>query len=761
MGRKGIAATASLVVALAACSELPVETQLHDHGSAPVAAFSSTQITCDKAWMLPVDGNWTDSTKWAPAGEPGLLDDVCFQGAGSYTITMPGGNQSIADVHIDDGAVVTLTGGGLTAGNLTIARTGRLEIWWSAPLWVAAATIDGSLEVSGTAHTGDIQLNGLLSLQQGIVNLSGDLDFGPTGELMATTVSNYINVDPGRVLRMSAGRVTGGGAVWIQGGSFEWSGGALPAYDDVFAVVNVKDGELVLENTTLAGTIGVDNGTVTGHIGSAVDVRVANDVAMRPPRGEPSTSPVQVMGILAATKSAQIHASAIENHGTIRVPYRSNSGGNLLEFRDLARLDNRGSIEVEDGMHVYDSHVESRGSIDITSTGQMTLFDSDLMVDPAGTMTGSMALGYASRLWGVGNVGSVSVQNGGIVSPGTPAAPLATLTVEKLELHTGGRVVIDLLGTAQGQYDRIRSTSSIQYGGTLDVRYLGSFLGGVCGQIIPVLSDATTTAGAFDSLLGVQPAADRAWRTHYGSSGFSLVGYDPTAARAGFAHSRINLSEGGNAKSVSVCLGHTAPTADVSLTQTGGAAQASISPTTVDFSLADWMLPRSIAVSAVDDPLAEGPHNSILAFQTASADPGYDLRATNDLRANIADNDPAPDLTTSLVWTAPATINANQQFEARFRVTNNGPGPSNGSTLSIVPMSGIDYVSSTVGVTCTPSAGQVTCSLGAIAAGAQVEFVVVFRALTAGTLSNTVRITGEDFDANPTNDAFTWNVTVN
>jgi hypothetical protein len=110
---------------------------------------------------------------------------------------------------------------------------------------------------------------------------------------------------------------------------------------------------------------------------------------------------------------------------------------------------------------------------------------------------------------------------------------------------------------------------------------------------------------------------------------------------------------------------------------------------------------------------------------------------------------------------APANVNLNQGFEARYRVRNNGPGASTGSTVSITPMAGITFQSSSPTVPCVASAGQTTCTVGALASGAQIEFVVVYRAAASGAQSNTVRVVGREYDSVGSNDSFVWNVTVN
>src|SRR5215472_11248825 len=48
----------------------------------------SSVLGCTKSWGSAVDGNWSDGTKWLPAGSPSSGDDVCIVVDGTYTVTL-------------------------------------------------------------------------------------------------------------------------------------------------------------------------------------------------------------------------------------------------------------------------------------------------------------------------------------------------------------------------------------------------------------------------------------------------------------------------------------------------------------------------------------------------------------------------------------------------------------------------------------------------------------------------------------------------
>jgi hypothetical protein len=75
-------------------------------------------------------------------------------------------------------------------------------------------------------------------------------------------------------------------------------------------------------------------------------------------------------------------------------------------------------------------------------------------------------------------------------------------------------------------------------------------------------------------------------------------------------------------------------------------------------------------------------------------------------------------------------------------------------------MAGLAFVSSSAGVTCTATATALTCTVGALAAGANTEFVLLFRATSAGVHSNTGRVNGRDYDPNTVDNDLVWRVTI-
>jgi hypothetical protein len=105
------------------------------------------------------------------------------------------------------------------------------------------------------------------------------------------------------------------------------------------------------------------------------------------------------------------------------------------------------------------------------------------------------------------------------------------------------------------------------------------------------------------------------------------------------------LTEGGDNDQYTVVLS-SVPSANVEITVTpsdqatlgAGAGQ----PITLIFTPQNALTPQTVTVSAVDDGLIEGNHNSVITHVAVSADAAYDDIAIGDVTAAIADDDLPP-----------------------------------------------------------------------------------------------------------------------
>ncbi len=101
-----------------------------------------------------------------------------------------------------------------------------------------------------------------------------------------------------------------------------------------------------------------------------------------------------------------------------------------------------------------------------------------------------------------------------------------------------------------------------------------------------------------------------------------------------------SVAEGGVSDSYQISL-NTQPTADVTVTLTnpGTTAQLAAIPNTLTFTPASWNTTQLVSVTAVDDSLVEGLHNSLINHSVVSTDANYNAVSVPAVNVAIVDND--------------------------------------------------------------------------------------------------------------------------
>ncbi|MBZ0277951.1 MAG: SH3 domain-containing protein, partial [Anaerolineae bacterium] len=100
-----------------------------------------------------------------------------------------------------------------------------------------------------------------------------------------------------------------------------------------------------------------------------------------------------------------------------------------------------------------------------------------------------------------------------------------------------------------------------------------------------------------------------------------------------------NITEGGATDTYTIAL-NTIPSANVTITVTPD-AQCTAAPSPLTFTPANWNVAQTVTVTAVNDLLAEGPHNCTIGHTAASGDANYNAIAIANVVANVTDNDVA------------------------------------------------------------------------------------------------------------------------
>jgi hypothetical protein len=104
------------------------------------------------------------------------------------------------------------------------------------------------------------------------------------------------------------------------------------------------------------------------------------------------------------------------------------------------------------------------------------------------------------------------------------------------------------------------------------------------------------------------------------------------------SNGNTEVTEGGATDSYTVQLS-SEPTAAVTLNLTG--TQVSTSPTTLNFTSANWNQPQTVTVTAIDDVIVEGAHSGSVSTTVVSADGTYNGVSVATVTVSISDNDTA------------------------------------------------------------------------------------------------------------------------
>jgi hypothetical protein len=763
-----------VTVAVVGCSEPPAPpTGPRKDFRAPTVVRTTGVAQCEKNWEFASNGDWHDATAWLPDGVPASDDEVCIVEPGTYAIALEP-STSMDSLYVGPGVDVTFESpifGSLSVDEeLVVASGASLTLLGKVAMLEGSIINDGSLRVRDSSivlSRDRLVNNGYLELAtrelvylDSVVN-AGDLRVEEDILLSATHVE------------LVGGRVLGPGTLSLLstfGVTVEWRAGQLGLRGDSTraAQVSIQQGELILADTGLVGAIDLrsDNTVVRGDIGPGVDlgfpVSYLRSAELRPLVGRPLRTPVTNHGAIRfGLETDQISDGHVDllvsdeliNRGTIT------SDGRELDlevplFRNYGTLS--ASAEIELGTDDEAIRVENFGSI-LAVGAPLTIHDGTFLAAAGSVQEGTFEV-HGATIAGSGRLGRLNIHSG-ILAPG---AGIATLTLDGLLLLDSARVHMEVAGSLV--MDRIDVRGDARYGGVLEVRALGGFasVAGRCGQVLPMFTDQNASSGkprgAFQYFGNVPGGLGRFWRAHYGRDTVFVTGYDPTASISTTLNG--TLAEGGPPATGQVCIGLPVSGSDVTARLNALDGQFTIASPILTFGPGDFALPRAVQYQAVDDTRSEGPHHDQLIFALTQA--GVPFGSTPPIPTfAITDNEPAVDLTVSIA-SANNPVTPSQQFERLFRVTNLGPGASTGATVTIPAINGVTFAANRTGASCAMNGADLQCSVGAIAAGASYDFVVLFRApTTAGAYDNTYRIRGSEWDNATANNTVAWTLTVN
>ncbi len=98
----------------------------------------------------------------------------------------------------------------------------------------------------------------------------------------------------------------------------------------------------------------------------------------------------------------------------------------------------------------------------------------------------------------------------------------------------------------------------------------------------------------------------------------------------------VDVTEGGATDAYTAVLA-TAPTADVTVSVTGD-ADCTAAPASLTFAPANWSVPQTVTVTAVDDLLAEGTHSCTITHAATSTDAAYNGLPVASVTGTVTDH---------------------------------------------------------------------------------------------------------------------------
>lgn len=680
-------------------------------------AGTFTQVGAGSSNNVSVVFNNTGTVN-ANAGE---LD---FSGGGAC------GGACAGAFNVGSGATLGFTGGTFTLSGL-IAGPGAVRF---APVTVTASgayNVTGGTTVSGgTVHfTGPLPATGPLTIS------GGTADFTNIGGSTATAST----------ITLSSGTLTGTDTVTVAG-LLNWTGGTMggAGITNANGGMNIPSGQMFLDTRTL----NVTGPTAFGTPSSSGQLVLQNGAFIN---NTPGSTWTIVNGQSAGILLNGATTGTFNNAGT----FQMNAGS--FTFAVDPAFNNTGTVNAAGALLFAGTYTQTGAtSATLLNGGSINLSSAALNIN-GGTLGGNGTISVPAN---------ASVTNAGLLSPGFSPGLIA-ISGPYTQTATGSYLA-EIAGlTAGTQYDQLSdgaANTSVTLGGTLTVTLLNSFTPANGNSFtIVTCSAGPCINGTFATVNFPALPAGLSW----------TITYNPTSVVLA-----VTNTQG----------------ADLAITKTASVSKVPVSATFTYTLTVTNNGPLAATGVAVSDPLpaqvilaASGPPtttvgtcntttpiacnignlaNGASATITIPVQASTIGTATNTASVTAAQNDPnlgnnsstatvlivgTADL--SLQVSAPQSGSVGAEVGFTYTITNNGPNPATGVTLTDTLPAGLTFVRAG-GTTCTGTSA-LTCSVANINSGGTQTITLVVKPSTASTFTNTANVSGNEIDPVPSNNTAT------
>jgi hypothetical protein len=324
----------------------------------------------DVSWLAPVNGNWSDGTKWDVGHAPVAGDRVFITVPGMYTVTLNTAPATLQAMHIGssgpDGITLSLAGRTLTSSGVVavnpggmVAGNGSVNVGATGLLRLNGGTLqlNGNIEVSGAVEYagGSITGPGRFQISSGSLALIAPLQNSVTLYIYDSSVSGMTLTNSGTLLGAFVARFlcpvvnATDGLLSVETGN----GASDYRFENVEGLVNM--------GTITAGSSGNGSNTITVPNGPFTNQGMFNT---RDSRGgpivvtaelinEPGATFENTPGVGARLLLGRAGAHHV-NRGTFRGVESVTQSGVDPSFRQVAGLiDLAGSLTINGGTFEY------------------------------------------------------------------------------------------------------------------------------------------------------------------------------------------------------------------------------------------------------------------------------------------------------------------------------------------------------------------------------------------------------------------------